>query len=557
MPRTPGHPCAALAAAVALAGSGVAMAQSASPADPAASGDVLARPAPSVDELMKRLDTLEDRNRELEARVTDLNRQQGEEWLGEQRAGQIRDIVRDVLADSDQRANLSDGGMTAGWNDGFFLGSSDGRFRMNVGGFVQSRFTWSAIRTGNYNTSSSAGSQPVFDRKDNRYGFNIPDLQLWADGHLFSRDFQYMVKARFYEQVTTNINKGDQNGSSAAIPGGPDFSEIELMDAWIRINMDDHWSVRTGQYRSPFSRGFLVLEQYQMSSARSVVDFHYALGYTTGLELEYQSDEVRSRLSIDNGAEDNLMGDIDAVYGANGYKIWPTGSFGGQNAPYWEQNAVFSVTHRIDWKPAGTWEQFRSYTSPSTETFGFLAGLGIHYQQSQGYQANQGTPGSDSPTSQWFAATIDAQANYGGASVYGAVFYNNVNAPGALQPAFGDAQSGGSAEDIGTLNIFAAQLQGAIYFAPKWEAFARYEFAYISGGNSNLSGLNPTIADPDPLNLLTIGANYYIDGHDLKWTTDLGWAITQVNPWFADVNAGWRPSQANEVVFRTQLQLIF
>ena len=101
MPRTPGHPCAALAAAVALAGTGVAMAQSASPADPAASGDVLARPAPSVDELMKRLDTLEDRNRELEARVTDLNRQQGEEWLGEQRAGQIRDIVRDVLADSD------------------------------------------------------------------------------------------------------------------------------------------------------------------------------------------------------------------------------------------------------------------------------------------------------------------------------------------------------------------------------------------------------------------------------------------------------------------------
>jgi hypothetical protein len=69
--------------------------------------------------------------------------------------------------------------------------------------------------------------------------------------------------------------------------------------------------------------------------------------------------------------------------------------------------------------------------------------------------------------------------------------------------------------------------------------------------------LNPTIANPDPLNLLTIGANYYIDGHDLKWTTDLGWAITQVNPWFADVDAGWRPSQANEVVFRTQLQLIF
>ncbi|HAQ66267.1 MAG TPA: hypothetical protein DCR70_00600, partial [Phycisphaerales bacterium] len=70
---------------------------------------------------------------------------------------------------------------------------------------------------------------------------------------VFSRDFQYMVKARFYEQVTTNINKGDVNSQSQAIAGGPDFSEIELLDAWIRINLDDNWSVRTGQYRSPFS----------------------------------------------------------------------------------------------------------------------------------------------------------------------------------------------------------------------------------------------------------------------------------------------------------------
>ena len=59
------------------------------------------------------------------------------------------------------------------------------------------------------------------------------------------------------------------------------------------------------------------------------------------------------------------------------------------------------------------------------------------------------------------------------------------------------------------------------------------------------------------LNLLTIGVNYYLDGQDLKWTTDLGWAITAVNPLFSDVNAGWRPSQSDEIVFRTQLQLIF
>jgi hypothetical protein len=504
---------------------------------------------------MKRLETLEDRNRELEGRVTDLNRQQGEEWLGEQRAGQIRDIVRDVLADSDQRASLQGSGMTAGWNDGFFMASADGRFRMNLGGFIQNRFTSSTIRTGSYNSANPA-QQAVFDRKETRYGFNIPDLQLWADGHVFSRDFQYMVKARFFEQVTTNINKGDSNGESAAIAGGPDFSQVELLDAWIRINLDDNWSVRTGQYRSPFSRGFLVLEQYQMSSARSVVDFHYALGYTQGIELEYTNDEFRSRTSIDSGAQDNMLGDVNATYGGNGYKLWPSGSFGSQNAQFWTQSATYSVTHRFDWKPAGSWDQFRSYTSPSMETFGFLTGLGLHYQNSRGYQANEDTPGTKNPDSQWFTATVDAQANFGGASVYGAVFYNYVNAPAALQPTFGDSQENVQ-YDLGTLNIIAAQLQGAMYIMPKAELFARYEFAYIDGGGSALNGINPEIANPDPLNLLTIGVNYYLDGQDLKWTTDLGWAITAVNPLFSDVNAGWRPSQSDEIVFRTQLQLIF
>jgi hypothetical protein len=515
-------------------------------------GDVLARPAPSVDELMKRLETLEDRNKELEARVTDLSREQGEEWLGEQRAGQIREIVRDVLADSDQRASLRDGGMTAGWNDGFFLASPDGRFRLNVGGFVQTRFIWSAIKTGPYNTAgASPGDQFVYDREQDRYGFDVPDLQLWADGHIFSRDFQYMVKARFYQQVTTEINKA----AVGALPGASDFSDIELMDAWVRVNLDDNWSVKAGQFRSPFSRGFLVLEQYQMSASRSVVDYHYALGYTQGVELEHMNDEVRLRTSINNGANDVLMGDINYNTGGNFFVVYPTGTYGGQNSPYWNQNTEISFTGRFDWKPAGSWEQFRSYTSPTGESFGLLTGLGFHFQDSAGYVANDGTPGVSNPTTQWFAATVDAQANFGGASVYGAVFYHYVNADAAAAPNFGDANSNARA-DLGDLNIFAAQLMGSVYVMPKVEMFGRYEFAYIAGVNDS-AVVNPALVDPDPLNLFTLGVNWYLDGQDLKWTTDLGWSITDLSPWYADVNAGWRPSRANEIVFRTQLQLMF
>ncbi|MBU3684697.1 MAG: hypothetical protein FGM39_11935, partial [Phycisphaerales bacterium] len=505
---------------------------------------VLDKPEPSVSDLLKRLDVLEERNKELEGKVTDLTRQQGEEWLGEQRAAQIREVVRDVLADSEQRASLRDGGMTAGWNDGFFLASADGRFRMNLGGFVQTRFIWSAIQT-------SPSSAPwVFDQKQQRYGFDVPQVQLWADGHIFSRDFQYMVKARFYEQFLTELNKGTNN----PIPGDADYSGFELMDAWARINLDDNWSVRAGQFRSPYSRGFLVLEQYQMSASRSVVDYHYALGYTQGLELEYASDEARARVSVNNGAQDNLLGDTDANYGAAGFVVFPTGSYGSQNAPFWAQTAAMSFTGRFDWKPAGTWDQFRSYTSPAMEELGLLLGLGFHFQESYAYQPNNSTPGIPDPTNTWVAATLDAQLNFGGASFYGAFFYNYLNSPGALAPLFGSPQA--SPGDLGDFSIYAFQTMASAYIAPKLELFGRYEFAMIDGVDAS----DPTIAglsDVDPLNLLTVGVNWYLDGQDLKWTTDLGWAISAVHPWFADIEAGWRPSASDEVVFRTQLQLMF
>ena len=523
-------------------------------AAPAVQGDVLARPAPSVDELLKRLETLEDRNRELEQKVTDLNRAQGEEWLGEQRASQIREIVHDVLADSQQRASLQDGGVMAGWNDGFFMASNDGRFRMELGGFMQARFIWSHIQPGNFVApGANASNTLVGDRLADRYAFDMPNVQLWANGHVFSRDFTYMVKARFYQQVATDFQKG-----ASAVPGNVDFSGFELLDAWARINLDDNWSMRAGQYRTPFSRGFLTLEQYQMSASRSVVDYHYALGYTQGLELEYGNEEFRGRFSVNNGELDQLMGDAYAVY-SNGsfYKLYPTGSYGGQNAPWWEQNTQLSLTSRLEWKPMGSWNQFRSQTSPAGEPLAMLFGLGLHWQESSAYQSNTASPNQDDPLNQWFAATIDGQVNFGGASLYGSVFYNYVSSAGGVITQYGSNVN--STFNLGDISIVAAQFQGAVYLMPKVELFGRYEFAYIGGvDNGTLAANNvPRLENPSPMNLLTAGVNWYLDGQDVKWTTDMGVALTDFHPWFADMEAGWRPSNAGEFVFRTQLQLMF
>ena len=52
----------------------------------------------------------------------------GDNWMTEERAEEVRSLVRDVLADADTRASLLQSGMTAGYDDGFMIGSTDGNF---------------------------------------------------------------------------------------------------------------------------------------------------------------------------------------------------------------------------------------------------------------------------------------------------------------------------------------------------------------------------------------------------------------------------------------------
>ena len=60
----------------------------------------------------------QETNEQLRARVADLESrlaavEKGDNWLTEQRANEVRGLVRDVLADADTRASLLAQGMTA------------------------------------------------------------------------------------------------------------------------------------------------------------------------------------------------------------------------------------------------------------------------------------------------------------------------------------------------------------------------------------------------------------------------------------------------------------
>ena len=113
--------------------------------------------------------------RELRREITELRRDSGAGWLTQQRAGEIRGVVTDVLADASDRVSLQDAGATAGWNKGFFLASPDGSFKLKVGGQIQVRWVL-----------NSAGDQPT------EYGFENRRTKLSFSGNVFDKSWTYM-----------------------------------------------------------------------------------------------------------------------------------------------------------------------------------------------------------------------------------------------------------------------------------------------------------------------------------------------------------------------------
>ncbi len=492
---------------------------------------------PTLNDLLQRIDSLERRNKSLEGQVSELKAIEGEKWLSQERADQIRSVVADVIADADSRASLRQDAMTAGWNDGFFLASPDGRFKLQVNGLIQPRFMWSHT-SGTPNTSYT-----VPDQLENRYGFDSNYNELTFKGHIFSPAVEYMVK--------TNVAMGDTyqlgtqpNAVTNNLNAGPTTGQMYLLDAWARISFTDEISLRVGQYRSPYAREQLVTEQNQMAVSRTGVVRNYGLWYTQGIELQSQGDDFRTNISLDNGGSSNVAGTATNIIGQQPL-----------NAPWYTQQVSYSVTTRIEWKPYGAWKDFTSFTSPMGDEQGMLFGFAYHRQQSSPNQ-NFNT-GDTLPANNWDAWTLDWQWNMGGASLFASAFYNYVTTQNAFAYTISPPNNVTPIGTFGSVNAYGVVIQPAIYFLPKWEWYTRYEYGYIDLGDGNTDPAYSNQFAQQPYNVITTGVNWYIDGQDLKWTMDMGFSMSDVDYSWQNLPAGWRISGSNQFVVRTQLQLMF
>jgi len=368
---------------------------------------------PNLADLLERIERLEGDKVQMQDEIAELRAHNGDTWLTEERANQVRLLVEDVLTDADTRSSLLQDGATAGWDGQFFVASADGRFRLNVGGQMQFRWIW------NYHDQA-----PTYV-----YGFENTRTKLVFSGHVFSPDLTFKIQGDFGAQTTL-----------PPASAGPNV----LQDAWIRWMLNSDWSLRFGQFKLPYNREFLVDSMYQQVIGRSLVSERGNIGRSPGIELTYGGRHNTVSVALSNGGDFNVAPGVGAISIPN----VPA------NSPALSSSTEYSITARYQRKFAGTWDQFRQLTSPPGEAFALLWGIAGHYQRNDPKTSGVGV--RDHTT--WLAATTDISAQWGGANLFSSFTYNYFDVPGF------------------NVNTFGWTLQGGIYFTEKLEGYARVEW---------------------------------------------------------------------------------
>jgi len=195
----------------------------------------------------------------------------------------------------------------------------------------------------------------------------------------------------------------------------------------------------------------------------------------------------------------------------------------------------WSITTRVEFLKAGTWDQFNEFTSAPGSNNATMVGVAFH--------AQRGITGVDRDLTSDLdlGVTADLSMNFDGGTFFISGTYHNQKSVVNALP-----QMQGSTSNVDWVGYV---VQGSIYTGSTTEVFLRFE-----GGGAIQNSYGG-----DDLHILTTGANWYLDGHGLKITSDFGWNFGDVSEEMTNYMLGWRESVdvEGEWVFRTQLQLAF
>ncbi len=194
--------------------------------------------------------------------------------------------------------------------------------------------------------------------------------------------------------------------------------------------------------------------------------------------------------------------------------------FGSDNVPWTTEDTEFAMTARAEFLLSGAWKPFKDFTSSRGSELAIMLGVAGHYQVTE-YGTASGPEETDS------RVTVDVSFESDGWNAFAAFVYQDL--------------------DVANTNPYGLVVQGGYFLTDDLEGFLRYEF-----GDSD-------IAASEDLSVITLGVNKYFN-KNVKWTTDLGFALNEVDGSWDKTSVGWRQDSASkdgQVVLRSQLQVLF
>jgi phosphate-selective porin OprO and OprP len=172
----------------------------------------------------------------------------------------------------------------AGYDDGFFIQSEDGNYKLVIGGYVQFRFTYEGV-----------------DGDEDEFFFSIPRARIQLNGHLFTPDFTYKIQVDF------------ANGAIPALKDG--YADYAAIKNWLHF--------QAGSFKMPFNRQLLTSGSKLSMVDRAITHRAFGSGRDLGVMIhnKYKS-PLEYGVGIFNGYGEvgeitgDITGDTDVVDGS-------------------------------------------------------------------------------------------------------------------------------------------------------------------------------------------------------------------------------------------------
>ena len=219
----------------------------------------------------------------------------------------LRDRVEKLEVELAESKESSDG-LHAGWDGKFFIRAADQRFRLNLGAYTQ--FRWEA----NVREEAPAGEDDVTD------GFTVRRTRVFMEGQ-YTELFGYHLR----------LNIDDQG-------------DVSLTNAYVQWNIDERWSVRTGEQFLALSREDWMYALDVLASDFSANDFEFAIGTSLGIQAHYQEESFRGPGSRSRTA-------LRVARRTSHRATWPTGR--SPDAPSTSCRAPNGAPGTISWDVRG------------------------------------------------------------------------------------------------------------------------------------------------------------------------------------------------------------